>query len=169
MRGQKNLPYLREEDLYKYTGSSLGKNEWMSTSKDVQFMPVMNAPPRIRNLEDAEEEQQTTGSWEQFDPYSVQPFVEGMSEYDEYQQAWRMLVRLTCVYENGGDYVIDFFFRAAMSMYRCYLLREMISSFVIPFHNLTKIKIKILLSFFLTLSFVLFLFAPQSQRRINTL
>ena len=102
MRGQKNLPYLREEDLYKYTGSSLGKNEWMSTSKDVQFMPVMNAPPRIRNLEDAEEEQQTTGSWEQFDPYSVQPFVEGMSEYDEYQQAWRMLVRLTCVYGNGA-------------------------------------------------------------------
>lgn len=102
MHGQKNLPYLREEDLYKYTGSSLGKNEWMSTSKDVQFMPVMNAPPRIRNLEDTEEEQQTTGSWEQFDPYSVQPFVEGMSEYDEYQQAWRMLVRLTCVYENGA-------------------------------------------------------------------
>jgi hypothetical protein len=101
MRGQKDLPYLREEDLSKYAGSSIGKNEWISTSKDVQFMPVMNAPTRMRNLEDAEEEQQTTGSWEQFDPYSVQPFVEGMSEYDEYQQAWRMLVRVTCVYESG--------------------------------------------------------------------
>jgi len=97
MRGQKNLPYLREEDLSKYAGSSLGKNEWMSTSKDVQFMPVMNVPPRMRNLEDAEEEEQTTGSWEQFDPYSVQPFVEGMSEYDEYQQAWRMLVRVVYI------------------------------------------------------------------------
>jgi hypothetical protein len=89
--------YLREEDLSKYAGSSLGKNEWMSTSKDVQFMPVMNVPPRMRNLEDAEEEEQTTGSWEQFDPYSVQPFVEGMSEYDEYQQAWRMLVRVVYI------------------------------------------------------------------------
>lgn len=37
------------------------------------------------------EDSSTTGSYTEFDPYSVQPFVEGMSEYDEYQQAWRLL------------------------------------------------------------------------------
>jgi hypothetical protein len=140
----------------------------MSTSKDVQFMPVMNAPPRMRNLEDVEEQQQTTGSWEQFDPYSVQPFVEGMSEYDEYQQAWRMLVRVTCVHESAAIVFYVISVRAAiMCMYRCYLLREMISSFVIPFHNLTKIKIKILLSFFLPFPSFCFFSLHNLNWRIN--
>ena len=43
--------------------------------------------------EDAEEEQQPASSSTREDnsQYRVQPFVEGVSDYDAYQQAWRML------------------------------------------------------------------------------
>lgn len=73
----------------------------MSISENVEFMPNINLPPlrkprKLRKLEDEEwegeaAEESSTGAWEEYDPYSVQPFVEGMSEYDEYQQAWRLL------------------------------------------------------------------------------
>ena len=44
-------------------------------------------------VEDAEEEQQPASSSTREDnsQYRVQPFVEGVSDYDAYQQAWRML------------------------------------------------------------------------------
>lgn len=59
-------------------------------------MPNTNLPPlpkssKGRKLEAEDGEESTTGAWEEYNPYSVQPFVEGMSEYDEYQQAWRLL------------------------------------------------------------------------------
>mmetsp|Transcript_7002 Transcript_7002/g.20311 ORF Transcript_7002/g.20311 Transcript_7002/m.20311 type:complete len:536 (-) Transcript_7002:1209-2816(-) len=103
-----SMPYLRESDLSKYVSSSVSASsstekvgEWMSLSENVEFMPNTNLPPlrkprKLRKLEMEEweeevEEESATGAWEQYDPYSVQPFVEGMSEYDEYQQAWRLL------------------------------------------------------------------------------
>jgi len=46
--------------------------------------------PKSRKLDETEADS-TTGSYTEYNPYSVQPFVEGMSEYDEYQQAWRLL------------------------------------------------------------------------------
>lgn len=54
-------------------------------------LPPLPKSSKRRNLETEEGEESTTGAWEEYDPYSVQPFVEGMSEYDEYQQAWRLL------------------------------------------------------------------------------
>lgn len=42
-------------------------------------------------MEMEDDEESTTGGFEEYNPYSAQPFVEGMSEYDEYQQAWRLL------------------------------------------------------------------------------
>lgn len=60
-------------------------------------MPNTNLPPlrspKHRKLDEEEEEDEEikTTAWDAYNPYSVQPFVEGMSEYDEYQQAWRML------------------------------------------------------------------------------
>lgn len=59
-------------------------------------LPTLRKAKTLRKLEETEEdveegEETTTGAWGQYDPYSVQPFVEGMSEYDEYQQAWRLL------------------------------------------------------------------------------
>ena len=106
-RGSNSMPYVREADLAKYISSSSSSSssstennsQWVSISKDVEFMPNGNLPPlrkpsKLRKLEETEEweeEGSTTGAWEEYDPYSVQPFVEGMSEYDEYQQAWRLL------------------------------------------------------------------------------
>lgn len=58
--------------------------------------------PTERDLEQDEDDEayeayesdntdESHGAFDEYNPYSVQPFVEGMSEYDEYQQAWRML------------------------------------------------------------------------------
>lgn len=72
------LPYLRQADLSKYASND---GQWMSVSEDVQFMPNDKLPPlpkssKRRNLETEEGEESTTGAWEEYDPYSVQPFVE---------------------------------------------------------------------------------------------
>ena len=40
---------------------------------------------------DESETETGNGKYDEYNPYSVQPFVEGMSEYDEYQQAWKLL------------------------------------------------------------------------------
>ena len=93
--------------------------DWMSLSETVEFMPNTNLPPlrnnknknnipshlrppsrpSPRNLDqnyhyeasDNGAEEPTTGAWDETDPYSIQPFVEGLGDYDEYQQAWRLL------------------------------------------------------------------------------
>jgi hypothetical protein len=48
-----------------------------------------------RSLQDADYDftgaNHTHGAYSQNNPYSVQPFIEGMGGYDEYQQAWRLL------------------------------------------------------------------------------
>ena len=88
----KGMPYLRQADLSKINPTN---GDWMSISENVEFMPNTNLPPlpkgRKNRKLDEDEEESTTGAYEAYDPYSVQPFVEGMSEYDEYQQAWRLL------------------------------------------------------------------------------
>lgn len=91
-----SMPYLRQADLSKYVSqlsSSTPVNsngQWHSVSEDVEVMMNTNLPPLPKNRK-LQEDGSTTGSYTEFDPYSVQPFVEGMSEYDEYQQAWRLL------------------------------------------------------------------------------
>ena len=44
-----------------------------------------------RNLDEETEESETDQNREDNPQYRVQPFVEGVSDYDEYQQAWRLL------------------------------------------------------------------------------
>lgn len=80
----------------------------MSVSKETEFLPADNLPESLkkaarksarRNLGEDDvfddnflnDDQSAAGAWEEYNPFSVQPFVEGISEYDEYQQAWRML------------------------------------------------------------------------------
>ena len=74
----------------------------MSITEDVEFMPLLNTNDKAtrggsgRTLEyDASSQSTstttTTGAHSYNDPFSIQPFVEGMSNYDEYQQAWRLL------------------------------------------------------------------------------
>jgi hypothetical protein len=83
---EQRLPFLRMRDL-----------PGIANPQDAQWIPVEGEPDSLflptddtlqRYLEDT-----SSGSaqWDGYNPYSVQPFVEGMGEYDEYQQAWRML------------------------------------------------------------------------------
>ena len=101
-----SMPYVRTKDLQGVADPENAK--WISMSKDIDFLPVDDLPKkkrpskRARSLENEEEEEDDaeyyadedgdgTGEWEKYNPYSVQPFVEGMGDYDEYQQAWRLL------------------------------------------------------------------------------
>jgi len=98
--------FIRRGDLPE-TGT-----EWISLHETVEFLPSssefdMNMLPRtfgtgqlnqlsrqrkLEQDEDEEEEDDTTYQNRQDNPqYRVQPFVEGVSDYDEYQQAWRLL------------------------------------------------------------------------------
>lgn len=108
-----DLPYVRMKDLPGVAQPDDAK--WIAMSKDVAFLPVDKLPkPKKarRSLEDEEEDDEeeeddadeTTGMWEEYNPYSVQPFVKGMGNYDEYQQAWRMLgFMIDCNYVTEDD------------------------------------------------------------------
>jgi hypothetical protein len=96
------------------------RDKWISVSPDVEFLPLMDTSKlsdyQSRKLQEQMNqmmnEQQmmerslqegdnanydfsganhTHGAYSQDNPYSVQPFIEGMGGYDEYQQAWRLL------------------------------------------------------------------------------
>ena len=82
--------WIRKEDLPQTD------QEWVSFHRTVEFLPAsddLSATAKARALarqleeEDEGEEEDTATD----DIYSIQPFVEGISEYDEYQQAWRLL------------------------------------------------------------------------------
>ena len=101
-KASQDLPYIRMNDLPGIAQPE--KAQWISMSKDVKFLPVdeLPQPQKARRSlpgeeeededeEGEEEEIEETGGWEGYNPYSVQPFIEGMGDYDEYQQAWRML------------------------------------------------------------------------------
>ncbi len=105
-----DMPYIRMADLQGVAEPE--KAKWIAMSKDVSFLPVDDLPnikTIRRSLEeeedvDEEEIEETTGMWEEYNPYSVQPFVKGMGDYDEYQQAWRMLgFMIDCNYVSEGD------------------------------------------------------------------
>lgn len=117
-----SMPYVRTRDLPGVANPDAAL--WVSMNKDVQFLPVDNLPKikksskRARSLqdengdqeegeeEDANEagEEEESVEWEGYDPYSVQPFVEGMGEYDEYQQAWRLLgFMIDCNSVSSGE------------------------------------------------------------------
>ena len=93
------------------------KDKWVSVTEDVEFLPLLNANKNMkyngnkkkttknqqqqqqsnnrrkaRTLEEVvEDDLSTSGAYTNYNPFSVQPFIEGMGEYDEYQQAWRLL------------------------------------------------------------------------------
>eukprot|EP00804_Cyclotella_cryptica_P002572 CCRYP_010406-RA/>CCRYP_010406-RA protein AED:0.04 eAED:0.04 QI:451/1/1/1/1/1/3/884/508 len=128
------MPYLNHDDLRQLAGPQVDldparmKDRWLSVSEDVEFLPLMTLdamthdtklrPHRARSLGDQSQSQQQTatgisGAYANYDPYSVQPFIEGMSNYNEYQQAWRLLGFMidcnTVIYDdddgrsNGGS------------------------------------------------------------------
>ena len=81
---EKQMPFLRMRDLPGIANPETA--EWVPVDgdPDTSFLPTDETLQRY--LEDSSSE-----TWAGYNPYSVQPFVEGMGEYDEYQQAWRML------------------------------------------------------------------------------
>lgn len=104
----RGMPFLRMKDLQGIENPESAK--WTPISKDVEFLPVDNLPGSVKKpsgkldrkleqdgydyIEDGygdTTDSDSAGAFDEYNPYSVQPFVEGMSEYDEYQQAWRML------------------------------------------------------------------------------
>eukprot|EP00934_Nitzschia_sp_Nitz4_P005262 Nitzschia sp. Nitz4//scaffold103_size77763//34328//36057//NITZ4_005443-RA/size77763-snap-gene-0.56-mRNA-1//-1//CDS//3329532322//5252//frame0 len=98
------LPYIRMKDLPGVANPEAA--QWTSVDTDMEFLPVDNVrlpqgSIRVRNLEEEEEEEAISDA----SAYRVQPFVEGIGEYDEYQQAWRMLgFMIDC---NSVDYQYD--------------------------------------------------------------
>lgn len=80
--------YIKKEDL------PVTENEWVSLDPNIEFLAAANVPlrnfgrpPRERKLDEYEVEQEREDNTQ----YRVQPFVEGVSDYDEIQQAWRLL------------------------------------------------------------------------------
>ena len=99
------LPYLTPSDLQSLVPNydpDTEADKWISLSQDMEFLPLAgNSDNRkllkaTRDLQDAyyndySGANHTHGAYDISNPYSVQPFIEGMSGYDEYQQAWRLL------------------------------------------------------------------------------
>lgn len=84
---EKQLPFLRMKDLPGIKNPESAKWIPVEDQPNTAFLPTDETLRRF--LE--EDAASTSGQWEGFNPYSVEPFVEGMGDYDEYQQAWRML------------------------------------------------------------------------------
>jgi len=96
------------DEKWIYTPKDFDHNaQWKSFHRSVQFLPgdlaetmsdsfVSKLSRQLEQEDDEQEEgddQPADNNFEQEndDVYRVQPFVEGISEYDEYQQAWRLL------------------------------------------------------------------------------
>lgn len=110
--------YIPKSDLPR-TG-----REWISLHPTVEFLPAQNSlplspkmpfdatrPSRIESLR-SEMASTTARSLDETEAqeredntqYQVQPFVEGVSDYDTYQQAWRMLgFMIDCDDSNGSN------------------------------------------------------------------
>lgn len=69
--------------------SDLPHDKWVSLQRNVEYLPVLKQQRQRRNEEEEDEDDEQQDYSDTF--YSVQPFVDGESEYDEYQQAWRYL------------------------------------------------------------------------------
>lgn len=110
VRSQNLLPPLmREEDLPIENAHS----KWISLNEDVEFIPADNIDRRTvhRFLEQGNyyaemEEEDTYGGMEGMESiYNVEPFINGDGDYDEYQQAWRLMgFIIDCYPMNDDDY-----------------------------------------------------------------
>jgi len=108
VRDQKLLPPLiRDEDLpMKDAGE-----KWQSLNQDVEFIPADGIDRRLVQRFLEQEESDYSGMTGMESIYDVEPFAYGVDEYDEYQQAWRLMGFIVdCnpmvdddYYQNGGS------------------------------------------------------------------
>lgn len=94
-----NPPIVRAEDI----PIADQDQKWQSLNEDVEFIPAEGVDPKLfrRFLEQEDgaayyyqEEEEDTGSGasaKMLSIYNVESFAYGGEEYDEYQQAWRLL------------------------------------------------------------------------------
>jgi hypothetical protein len=68
--------YIRQSDL--------PHEKWVSIDQNIEYLPIFSPQPQQRSLAQDDDVYPDTF-------YKTSPFVEGESEYDEYQQAWRYL------------------------------------------------------------------------------
>ena len=117
------LPRVNTEDLPRLAGRNshthLDTTQWRSLNQDVEYLPVLgqqtNRHLRSRKLE--EDDGSVHFYYDDLrDPveeipntvYDTQPFVDGLSEYDEYQQAWRLLgFMVDCSVLDGDEWEDD--------------------------------------------------------------
>jgi hypothetical protein len=76
--------------------SDLPHDKWVSLQRNVEFLPAVD-----ESFEGQRQLRRLRSSYNS--PYSVQPFVEGESDYDEYQQAWRYLGFMIDCNDGGND------------------------------------------------------------------
>ena len=87
------MAYLRADELPALTCDThnrldLADQHWMSVLKDIEFGWLRDCPTKGpgRKLENTTVEAETSsGAYMSSKPFSIQPFVEGMSKYDEHQ------------------------------------------------------------------------------------
>jgi len=93
---QQNLlpPLIHDEDLPMENA----EEKWQSLNQDVEFIPADGIDKRVvqRFLEQGNYYSEATeapygGMSGMDDIYNVEPFAYGVDEYDEYQQAWRLM------------------------------------------------------------------------------
>ena len=84
-------PLIQEEDLPMDNANE----KWQSLNEGVEFIPADGVDPQVvrRFLEQGNygEEEESSGMSGMEDIYDVEPFAYGVDEYDEYQQAWRLM------------------------------------------------------------------------------
>ncbi|KAG7357356.1 hypothetical protein IV203_002044 [Nitzschia inconspicua] len=90
--------------------------QWTSLNPTMEFLPASTAADIRRRLqnngktafdmyyEDFKETQEDEDS-QTINPYRIQPFTSGVNDYDEYQQAWRMLgFMIDCDVRDGDEW-----------------------------------------------------------------
>ena len=103
-------PLIREADLPVENAGE----KWQSLNEDIEFVPADGIDRRLvqRFLEQGEQEEEAYGGMSGMEAiYDVEPFAYGVDEYDEYQQAWRLMGFIVdCnpmvdddYYQNGGS------------------------------------------------------------------
>ncbi|KAL3923909.1 MAG: hypothetical protein SGILL_001375 [Bacillariaceae sp.] len=125
------LPRLQTEDLARMAANNpqhlqgIDTTQWKSLNKHTEFLPVLGQQQQqqqqylrssslSRQLNEQDENAMMFHYEDLRDPteegptdnvYHTQPFVDGMSEYDEYQQAWRMLgFMIDCDVLDGDEW-----------------------------------------------------------------
>mmetsp|Transcript_45173 Transcript_45173/g.50631 ORF Transcript_45173/g.50631 Transcript_45173/m.50631 type:complete len:570 (+) Transcript_45173:72-1781(+) len=91
------------------------QDKWQSLNKNIEFIPADGIPSgvvkRFLEQEEYSETESYGGTSGMEDIYDVEPFAYGVDEYDEYQQAWRLMGFIVdCnpmidddYYANGGS------------------------------------------------------------------